>query len=313
MTTALIYHPDCLQHDTGPGHPERPDRLTAIIERFDRWGLLSQVEQLTPEEATDETLERNHTSEHLERVARASTGGLQYLCEDTIASPGTEHAARLAAGGVTGAIDSVMRGSVRNAFCITRPPGHHAEKAVAMGFCFYNNVAIGARHLRTVHGLDRVAIIDWDVHHGNGTQHSFEDDPTVFFCSVHQFPHYPGTGASRESGRGEGLGTTLNVPVTRGYGDSQYLEIFEQQLVPALEEFDPQFLLISAGFDAHRADPLGDVDLTETGYRKLTKTVTGLAEGCCEGRLVSVLEGGYDLEATAAAAGEHLGALLQSP
>ena len=297
---------------TGPGHPERPDRVAKIMDRFDSNGLLSQVELLTPDEATSEALERNHTPEHLARIARASTGGLQPLCEDTIASPGTERAARLAAGGVVDAIDSVMTGKARNAFYPTRPPGHHAEKAVAMGFCFYNNVAVGARHLRVVHGLDRVAIVDWDVHHGNGTQHSFEADPSVFFFSIHQYPHYPGTGASRERGVGEGLGTTLNVPVTRGYGDRQYLEVFEQQLVPALEEFNPQFLLISAGFDAHRRDPLGDVELTENGYWALTKTMTGVAEGCCGAKLVSVLEGGYDLEATAAASEEHLRALLES-
>ena len=312
MTTALVYHPDCIRHETGPGHPERPDRLARIMDRFDSSGLLSQVELLTPGEATSAALERNHTPEHLATIARASSGGLQPLCEDTIASPGTERAARLAAGGVVDAIDSVMTGRARNAFCPTRPPGHHAEKAVAMGFCFYNNVAVGAHHLRAVHGLDRVAIIDWDVHHGNGTQHSFEDDPSVFFFSIHQYPHYPGTGASRERGVGEGLGTTLNIPVTRGYGDRQYLEIFEQQLAPALEEFDPQFLLISAGFDAHRRDPLGDVELTENGYRALTKTMTGVAERCCGAKLVSVLEGGYDLEATAAASEEHVRALLES-
>ena len=312
MTTALVYHPDCIRHETGPGHPERPDRVASIMDRFDGSGLLSKVKLLTPEEATTEALERNHTPEHLACIARASSGGLQAICEDTIASPGTERAARLAAGSVVAAIDSVMDGNAGNAFCAIRPPGHHAEKAVAMGFCFYNNVAVGARHLRAAHRLDRVAIIDWDVHHGNGTQHSFEADPSVFFSSIHQYPHYPGTGAGRERGVGEGLGTTLNIPVTRGYGDQQYLEIFEQKLAPALEDFNPQFLLISAGFDAHRRDPLGDVELTENGYRELTKTMTGVAERCCEGKLVSVLEGGYDLEATAAASEEHLRALLES-
>ena len=312
MTTALVYHPDFIRHDTGPGHPERPDRVARIIDRFDSSGLLSQVELLTPQEATSEALERNHTPEHLASIARASSGGLRSLCEDTVASPGTERAARLAAGGVVGAIDAVMDGSARNAFCVIRPPGHHAEAEVAMGFCFYNNVAVGARHLRAARGLDRVAIIDWDVHHGNGTQHSFEADPSVFFVSIHQYPHYPGTGARRERGVGEGVGTTLNIPVTRGYGDRQYLEIFEQQLAPALEDFAPQFLLISAGFDAHRRDPLGDVELTEAGFRELTGIITGVAGRCCGGKLVSVLEGGYDLEATAASSEEHLRALLES-
>ena len=199
MTTALVYHPDCVRHETGPGHPERPDRVASIMDRFDRSGLLSQVELLTPEEAKSADLERNHTPEHLACIARASSGGLQALCEDTIASPGTERAARLAAGGVVDAIDAVMDGKAQNAFCATRPPGHHAETAVAMGFCFYNNVAVGARYLRDMRGLDRVAIVDWDVHHGNGTQHSFEADPSVFFFSIHQYPHYPGTGAPLRS------------------------------------------------------------------------------------------------------------------
>ena len=310
MTTALVCHPDCLQHQTGPDHPERPDRVAAILDRLERSGLLSDLERLTPEEASDEALERNHSRAHLERVAGASIGGLIPLCADTIASAGTERAARLAAGGVLAAIDAVMVGRVQNAFCATRPPGHHAEMATAMGFCFYNNIAVGARHLRSAHEIERVAIIDWDVHHGNGTQHSFESDRTVFFFSIHQYPHYPGTGAGSERGIGEGMGTTLNIPVTGGYEDRQYIEIFERQLTSALEEFRPQFLLVSAGFDAHHRDPLGDMELTAEGFRELTRIAGGIAGACCDGRLVSVLEGGYDLEATAESAEAHTRALM---
>ncbi len=311
MTTALVYHPDCLRHETGPGHPERPDRIAVMFDRFQRRGILQQVECLTPIEAVDKDLLRNHSAAHIEHIGRASSGDLNRICQDTVASNGTDRAARLASGGVIQAIKHVVDGKAKNAFCAIRPPGHHAEEASAMGFCFFNNVAIGARYLRSVHNLDRIAIIDWDVHHGNGTQHSFEADPTVFFFSIHQYPHFPGTGTALEKGIGEGEGTTFNFPVSPGYGDSQYLQIFEHELVPVLEDFGPQFLIISAGFDAHRRDPLGDVELTENGYRELTMILKDVAERCCGGRLVSVLEGGYELEATAASAEEHVLALIE--
>jgi acetoin utilization deacetylase AcuC-like enzyme len=205
-----------------------------------------------------------------------------------------------------------MDGRADNAFCAVRPPGHHAESDQAMGFCFFNNVAIGARYLRTHYQLDRVAIIDWDVHHGNGTQHSFSADANVFFFSIHQYPHYPGTGAANECGSGPGKGTTLNIPVAAGSGDPTYIAHFEHSLLPELERFQPEFVLISAGFDAHTNDPLGQVNLTTAGFKTLSNLVLQAASDLCGGRVVSTLEGGYDLDATADSVLAHLQALLQA-
>jgi acetoin utilization deacetylase AcuC-like enzyme len=310
--TAFVYHPEFLEHDTGPGHPERADRLRAILARLERNRVLDALVRLAPEEAPLEALARVHAPAHIERVARFSAqGGLVGVTPDTVASPSTFRAARLAAGAVLQAIDAVMAGQVNNAFCAVRPPGHHAERDQAMGFCFFNNVAVGARHAQDRYSLRRVAIIDWDVHHGNGTQHSFEEDETVFFFSIHQYPHYPGTGSGQERGQGRGLGFTLNAPMPAGSTDQDYVRVFQEQLRPALDEFRPQLLLLSAGFDAHWADPLGQVRLTEEGYALLTREILDAAAAHARGRLVSVLEGGYDLEATSASVEAHLRELMQ--
>jgi acetoin utilization deacetylase AcuC-like enzyme len=311
--TALLYHPYFLEHDAGPGHPECPSRLTAIMERLDGSQVLGQLLLLTPPPASRETIGLVHSPAHVDRMARLSSrGGLVPETPDTVVSPATYQAALLAAGAVQQAVDAVMEGRAANGFCIVRPPGHHAERDQAMGFCYFNNIAIAARYLQSRHGVGRVAILDWDVHHGNGTQHSFEDDPSVFFFSIHEYSSYffPGTGAHHEMGRGPGYGTTLNAPVPPGFGDAEYLRIFRDQLRPAIDRFRPEFILLSAGFDAHWADPLGHIELTEHGFAALTAEVLAMAREHCQGRLVSTLEGGYDFAATAASVEAHLQVLM---
>lgn len=310
MTTLLLTSPRCLDHDMGDGHPERRQRLEAILAHLEHAGPPG-LQWREPAPAPVEAVRANHSEKHLDLIRNLSaTGRLHALTPDTCVGPATWDAALLASGGALTAVDAVLAGRADNAFCLHRPPGHHAEWDTAMGFCFFNHVAIAARHLRA-QGVPRVAIVDWDVHHGNGTQSAFYHDPDVFFFSVHQFPHYPGTGQAHETGAGQGSGTTLNVPIGAGHGDDEYVVILEERLRPALEEFRPDFLLLSAGFDAHHRDPLGDMELTQTGFARLTGQVLGMARDLCGGRLVSLLEGGYDLEATAAAVQAHLEVLAE--
>jgi acetoin utilization deacetylase AcuC-like enzyme len=310
--TAFLYHPSFLEHDGGPGHPECPQRLTTVVERLERQGLLSRALRPTPEPSTVESIQRVHAASYVEHLAeRSAVGRLVPETMDTMVSPATYGAALLAAGAVQQAVDAVIEGRADNAFCAVRPPGHHAEGAQAMGFCYFNNIAIAARHAQERHRIERVAIVDWDVHHGNGTQHSFESDPSVFFFSIHQYPHYPGTGARHEQGRGPGAGYTLNAPVPAGAGDADYEQIFREELRPALDSFHPDLILVSAGFDAHAADPLSDIRLTEEGFASLTRQVLQIARDHCQGRLVATLEGGYSFDATAAAVQAHLQVLMQ--
>jgi acetoin utilization deacetylase AcuC-like enzyme len=227
-------------------------------------------------------------------------------------SPGTLDAAYLAAGGALAAVDAIMNGDIDQAFCAVRPPGHHAEADRAMGFCFFNSVAIATRYIQQHHGLQRVLIVDWDVHHGNGTQHAFYDDASVLFFSTHQFPYYPGTGGAMETGEGRGKGLTINVPLSGGQGDDEYREVFQKVLVPAADTFQPEFVVISAGFDAHRDDPLASMDLTEEGYGELTSLVATIAKNFSSGRILACLEGGYHLQALAGSVDRHLQALLDS-
>ena len=242
--------------------------------------------------------------------AHAPTNGRVSLDPDTSMSPGSLTAAYLAAGGALAAVDAIMSRQVDHAFCAVRPPGHHAEAGQAMGFCLFNNVAIAARYVQKKHGVKRVLIVDWDVHHGNGTQHSFEDDPAVLFFSTHQYPHYPGTGRESERGRGAGEGFTINVPMEAGEGGEEYRDIFQKSLVPTADSFKPEFVIVSAGFDAHKDDPLGNMGLTEEGYADLTGIVAGIAKRHAGGRILSSLEGGYHLTALAASVDRHIQALL---
>jgi len=306
---AFVFHDDCLKHDNGPGHPERPDRLVAIRKRLAERGLLDRLLLLQPDEAPLDSLALVHDRSYIEAIRRACERAPVRLDPDTGVSPGSWRAALLSAGGALQACDAVLAGKARSAFVCTRPPGHHAEAGRAMGFCLFNNIAVAARHLQRAHGLGRILIVDWDVHHGNGTQHLFESDPTVFYFSTHQFPFYPGTGSARESGSGRGAGFTLNYPMPAGSGDAEYIEVFQSVLCPEIDRVQPEAILISAGFDAHRDDPLAGMSLTEKGYAALTSILREAAGRHCDGRIISLLEGGYDLEALAASVEAHLLAL----
>lgn len=311
--TGFVYHPDFLEHDMGPGHPESPDRLRAIVAHLEAAGVLNRLVRIEPRAASDEWITLVHTPAYVAKLkARAPVTGRVSLDPDTALSPGSMPAAYLAAGGALAAADAIMAGEVEHAFCAVRPPGHHAEADRAMGFCLFNNVAIAAKYVQRRHGVGRVLIVDWDVHHGNGTQHAFYDDPAVLFFSTHQFPHYPGTGRASERGIGTAEGLTVNVPMDPGQGDAEYCEIFEQVLQPAADAFKPEFVLISAGFDAHRDDPLAGMALTEDGYGRLTELVCGLARRHARGRVLSCLEGGYNLKALARSIERHLLVMLEN-
>lgn len=310
--TGLVYHPDCLGHDTGPWHPESPERLRAILAHLDRTGLRAELTAIPARDAEPGWLTAVHRPEHvaqIEAACRMAHGRHVFVDHETPVSEGSWAAIRKAAGGTLAAVDKVMAGEVKNAFCLIRPPGHHAEPNRAMGFCLINNVAVAARYAQRRYGLARVAILDFDVHHGNGTQAAFWSDPTVLYGSIHQYPFYPGTGAASERGGGGGEGTILNCPLEAGGGDKEFEDALEGVLLPAAEAFDPDFVLVSAGFDAHRADPLGAMAVTEEGFGCLTRAIRRLADAKCHGRLVSVLEGGYDLDTLGACAAAHLTAL----
>ncbi len=299
-----VYDEEFLLHLTPEDHPERPDRLAAVLQGARGAGIDLPASLLSPAPATETMVRTVHTQRHVEFVRRvAAAGGGLLDGGDTHASVQSFAVALRAAGAAVAGVDAVLGGSAGGAFCAVRPPGHHAEADGPMGFCIFNNVAIAARHAQRHHGISRVAILDWDVHHGNGTQHTFEEDATVLYISLHQYPYYPGTGARNERGKGDGEGFTLNIPYPAGSGESEYVAAFRGEVLPALKDFDPGLLLISAGFDAHRDDPLGGMCLTEESFGTLTTLVRGIAP------VVSVLEGGYNLRALAASVREHLRAL----
>src|SRR5437016_4901416 len=309
--TGFVYHPAYLEHDMGAGHPESPNRLRAIMQQLEQSGTAARLTRIEPREAEDEWITQIHTPSYLAMLkTQAPTTGRVSLDPDTSMSPGSLTAAYLAVGRALAAVDEILSRQVDHDFCAVRPPGHHAEAGQAMGFCLFNNVAIAARYVQKKHGLTRVLIVDWDVHHGNGTQHSFENDPAVLFFSTHQYPHYPGTGRKSERGRGAGEGFTINVPMEAGEGGEEYREIFQKSLVPTADSFKPEFVIVSAGFDAHKDDPLGNMGLTEEGYADLTGILAGIAKRHAGGRILSSLEGGYHLTALAASVDRHIQALL---
>ena len=309
MPTLLYMHPSSLEHDPGPGHPESPARIRAImslLEREERKGALMGVQKRLPPQATHAQLELVHSDRHVEMILGSiPESGYSRLDADTVVSPGSGEAALRAAGAACAAVEAVIRGEGRNALCALRPPGHHAERARAMGFCLFNNVAAGARHALAEHGLARVSIFDFDVHHGNGTQDIFEREPKVQYLSTHQWPLYPGTGARDETG----VGNIVNRPLPAGTGSREWRRVVENDILPAIDGFAPDLIMISAGFDAHRDDPLAMLELVEDDYHWVTRQVMLLAEKHSRGRVVSVLEGGYNLNALANSLLAHLEAL----
>jgi acetoin utilization deacetylase AcuC-like enzyme len=303
----LYTHAVCLQHDPGPGHAESPARLRAVLKALDqdRFAIVDRVEA---PRATREQLLRVHTAEHVDRILSITPADETVrLDEDTLMSPASADAGLRAAGALVAAVDAVMKGSANRAFCAVRPPGHHATSDTAMGFCLFNNVAVAAAHALAAHGLKRVAIADFDVHHGNGTQDIFQREPRVLFLSSHQSPLYPGTGSAEE----KGVGNVINAPLSPGDGSYEFRELWDGVLLPRLHAFKPQLVLISAGFDAHRNDPLSDIRLQTEDYAWITERLVDVARTHAEGRVVSTLEGGYDLTALAASASAHVAALLE--
>ncbi|GMU93083.1 MAG: histone deacetylase [Candidatus Hydrogenedentota bacterium] len=302
VRTGFCFHEECKLHVNGPGHPECPERLDAIREAFRANRI--EYEPVDAKPAAREDLLRVHSASHIDTIERTCSTGAEYPDPDTQMVKASWDAALLAAGGAIAACEAVLDGGVDNAFCAIRPPGHHAERDRAMGFCLFNNVAVAARWLRDVRAVKRVAIIDWDVHHGNGTQHSFYDDDTVYYASIHQHPLYPGTGFPNERGKNN---TNLNVQMAWGYGPEEWLDALTTKVLPELETFRPDFLLISCGFDAHRLDPLAAQRLESDTYAEMTRRVKGLAGG----RIVSLLEGGYHLGAVGESAVAHFKALQE--
>jgi acetoin utilization deacetylase AcuC-like enzyme len=322
MTTALIYDPIFLEHITPENHPERPERLKMTLEvlRALNWLERDGLVQLAPRPATEDELAAVHDRRYIQKVKaavrkvaeRQDSGGrkTRFFATDTYISAGSYEAAIKAAGAPITAIDAIMKGDVDNAYCLVRPPGHHAVRESAMGFCLFNNVAVAARYAIDQYGLERVMIIDYDVHHGNATQEMFYSDPRVLYFSIHQAPFYPGTGLSDERGEGAGLGTTINVPLPATTGYETYEPVFRQVMAPAADRYNPQLILVSAGFDAHWKDPLGGMYLSTAGFAKLTGIIIELAQYLCSGRLILVQEGGYDLYAMAGCVATCINLLL---
>ena len=307
-TTGFIYHPLYQRHETNP-HPENPERLLSILDRLENSEFRTKVPNLEPRKALPEEVALVHDSDYISYVEKKCKEGQSTLDMDTKISKNSYEAALLASGAGITAVDKVMDGELDNAFCAVRPPGHHAEYASSMGFCLFNNVAIAARYAQKRKKLNRIAIFDWDVHHGNGTQNSFYSNPSVFYSSIHQFPFYPGTGDKGETGTGDGLGSTLNFPLAAYSEDSDYLDLIENKLIPVLFNFKPELIIISAGFDAHAEDPLATMQLSSSCFGKMTTLLRKGAEEICQGRLISMLEGGYNHQALADSVHFHLEAL----
>ncbi len=287
-----------VKHINSFDHPESPDRVYIINDMINESGIINNLKILKPRDADKEDILRVHTEKHYERIKSTRGKEKTFLDQDTSTNPFSFDSAVRASGGVLQCIDEIIEKKIDTAFCIERPPGHHAEADRSMGFCLFNHIAVGTGYLRSK-GYDRILIIDWDVHHGNGTQHIFENSNQVLFFSTHQFPFYPGTGSLDEKGEDEGTGFTVNVPLDTGMGDSEYIKIFNEILVPITAQYKPQFILVSAGFDSYVHDPLGGMTVTEQGFANLTEIVINLSEQYCDGNLLLVLEGGYNLKGLA--------------
>jgi acetoin utilization deacetylase AcuC-like enzyme len=306
MTTLLYTHPACLEHDPGSHHPESPARLRAVLAALEGPDFAALERREAPEASLDD-IARVHPRRFAEALLGAVPAqGHVGIDADTVLSPASGRAALRAAGAVVAAVDAVVAGEAANAFCAVRPPGHHAEPGRAMGFCLFNNAAIGALRVRKAHGIGRVAVVDFDVHHGNGTQACFYDDPSLFYASTHQYPLYPGTGSRGETG----VGNIVNVPLRPMAGSREFRTGFSREIMPALDAFRPEMLLISAGFDAHKSDPLAQLLLDEADYTWVTEQLLEVAAHHAQGRVVSTLEGGYDLVALGASAAAHLRVLM---
>jgi acetoin utilization deacetylase AcuC-like enzyme len=297
MSVGYICDPVYLKHDDPGDHPENSRRLVAIMDLLQSSKLLDKSVPLTPRDATHEELARVHSEEHIELIQRVSESRVAWLGGDTYACPDSYRAALRAAGGVIRGVDAVLDGEVTYAYALVRPPGHHATRDQPMGFCLFNNVAVAAYHALERRGLKRVLIADFDVHHGNGTQDTFYSDQRVCYFSTHQYPHYPGTGASNECGLGQALGTTVNFPMSPYAGDAEYLDVYKNKFVPAAKQFRPELILVSAGYDAHWADQLSAMQMTVEGYAQIARMLKETADELCQGRLVFALEGGYNLQA----------------
>ena len=310
--TALVYSPNVADHLTGPLHPERPERIAAAAQAIQKSGLLDRLALIEPRPAAESGLLRVHAPTMIARVRRLSEAGGGHLDYDTVASAGSYEAGLLSVGAALTAADAVLGGGFESAFALARPPGHHATRFRSMGFCLFNGAAAAARYAQEVHGVERVLVADWDVHHGNGTQDIFYEDPSIFYFSIHQHPHYPGTGMASERGRGKGAGATLNVPLPPGSGDLECERAFEERFMPAAEAFRPDLIIVSAGFDAHALDPLGGMLVSTDGFGRLTDLAVRAARELCGGRLVSVLEGGYRLSSLGDSVVKHLERLCSS-
>jgi acetoin utilization deacetylase AcuC-like enzyme len=310
MATLLISHPAFLEHDTGPYHPERPDRLRAILGALEDPAFDGLVRLAAPA-ASMEEMTRVHPQDYVEAILgiRPGPGEHVHVDGDTVVSQGSAEAIQRAAGAVVAGVEAVMEGKVRTAFAAVRPPGHHAAPGVPGGFCLINNAAVGARHAQAKYGVERVAIVDFDVHHGQGTQAVVEPDPSLFYASTHQYPLYPGTGSSRETGTDNNV---VNVPLRAGSGSAEFRAAWGERILPLLDAFAPEFVIVSAGFDAHRADPLAQLDVETEDFIWLTEELLAIADRHAKGRLVSVLEGGYDLAALAESAATHVQSLMRA-
>ncbi len=310
--TAYLYDEIFLEHDTGFGHPECPERLLAIDARLKKSTFYNELVRIKPGKAELKYIEMIHSREYIDEVRKMIEGGVHALDPDTTVGVRSYEVALYAVGGCCNMCDAIMKDEAKNGFCAIRPPGHHAERNYAAGFCIFNNIAIAARYLQSKHAVGKIAIVDWDVHHGNGTQHAFEDDDSVFYISFHQYPHYPGTGAKNEKGTGKGSGYTMNVPMPHGAGDAEYLDAFKSKVLPALHDYKPEIILISAGFDAHHTDSLSSIRLSTDVYETFTILLKEVAKKYSNDRIIAFLEGGYNLDTLAHCVKKVIAAFLNN-